>query len=150
MSEDKFQELVKALRCEYRPEHGSLAHCRRSSNSRRLSLCVSSIRNENSFIPGQCILWDNNHIVYEGKLDGKRLLNKLNKFGVCHVEITTVDDMEQGLKGKCMCLGDQNCCRRKCALKKQTLIVNDFQVPLYKSKHQGLFISAVEEEALEN
>ena len=118
MDTTQFKQLIKKIEANYTSCTGSIAQMRGCNKHNPLSICCSSFRNEGEFVPTQCIVWDDNKIVYEGKLKSGLLKAKLNKYKRCCAEITSADEIEANTPGEFLCFGDpDNCPDKKCKYK---------------------------------
>ena len=118
MEKPVFDALCMDIRRMFCQGVGVIAHCRTYSNSRSaLELCVSSCRNP-GLVPTDCILWNENVVLYEGPFQRYELRRLLTRFKVCCVELTTASDMEVGVEGKAKCMGNSmECACKKCKFK---------------------------------
>lgn len=120
MDKQAFKSMLDGIEGNFSPTSGLVVHLRKQSNGHCLSLCTSIFRNI-GMVPEECLVWNDEDLVYEGALDNKKLFNVLNKHKVCCAEYTSVDLMEQGQKGMFMCLGDTcSCTNRKCKLRRRS------------------------------
>lgn len=118
MDTTQFKQLIKKIEANYTSCTGSIAQMRGCNKHNPLSICCSSFRNEGEFVPTQCIVWDDNKIVYEGKLKSGLLKAKLNKYKRCCAEITSADEIEANTPGEFICFGDpETCPDKKCKYK---------------------------------
>lgn len=112
MTQEKFDFLVDTLVSNFSVSRGVIGNMRSAKSRKPYTICVSNTRNKNTLVPTECIVWDGEDVFYEGKLRSKRLKNKLDKVGVCCMELTTAEQMEKG-KGDFICLGDYKTCKGK-------------------------------------
>ena len=107
------QSLVTSLiNANYSINHGVVINFRSEKVRTPICLCVSNYRNKDKLVPTNCIVWRKDSKLYEGPIKSKRLWNKLKKFNLCCVEVTSAKDMEYGY-GDFICMSDAQCC--KCA-----------------------------------
>lgn len=99
----QFRDLVELLQVEFSPTTGSMAFCC-GRPTKGLSICCSCIRNS-GMLATECIVWHNEKVKYEGKLNSYKLKNLLNRWGVCRVQITNVMRLEDGDRGEPVCMG---------------------------------------------
>lgn len=112
MTQEKFDFLVSTLVNNFSVSRGVIGNMRTAKSRHPYTICVSNTRNKNTLVPTDCIVWDGEDVLYEGKLNSKRLKNKLSKLGVCCMELTTAEQMEKG-RGDFICLGDYKTCKGK-------------------------------------
>lgn len=118
MDSTQFKQLIKKLEANYTSCTGSIAQMRGCNKHMPISICCSAFRNEGEFVPTECIVWDDNKIIYQGKLKSGILKAKLNKYKRCCAEITSADEIEANTPGEFLCFGDpDNCPDKKCKYK---------------------------------
>lgn len=118
MDSTQFKQLIKKIEANYTSCTGSIAQMRGCNKHMPISICCSAFRNEGEFVPTECIVWDDNKIIYEGKLESGILRAKLNKYKRCCAEITSADEIETNTPGEFLCFGDpDNCPDKKCKYK---------------------------------
>lgn len=109
MTEQNFKFLVKTLVSHYSTNHGIIAHMRNGIHRTPYSICVGTLRNAGKIMPTDCVVWHGEKLIYKGKLNSKRLYNKLDSLNLCSMELTTAAEMERG-EGKYICLGNYKDC----------------------------------------
>lgn len=120
MDKQNFKRLVKALKTEFTPNTGAVAHCVGRPN-KGLTICCSSIDNQ-GFVPQMCIVWHQGDLKYFGALDRYKLRMLLDRWGVCRATVTNVFDMQAGIKRTPICLADKCTCKnKKCMIRKEYL-----------------------------
>lgn len=118
MDSTQFKQLIKKIEANYTSCTGSIAQMRGCNKHMPISICCSAFRNEGEFVPTECIVWDDNKIIYQGKLKSGILKAKLNKYKRCCAEITSADEIETNTSGEFLCFGDpDNCPDKKCKYK---------------------------------
>lgn len=118
MDSTQFKQLIKKIEANYTSCTGSIAQMRGCNKHMPISICCSAFRNEGEFVPTECIVWDDNKIIYQGKLKSGILKAKLNKYKRCCAEITSADEIEANTPGEFLCFGDpDNCPDKKCKYK---------------------------------
>lgn len=118
MDSIQFKQLIKKIEANYTSCTGSIAQMRGCNKHMPISICCSAFRNEGEFVPTECIVWDDNKIIYQGKLKSGILKAKLNKYKRCCAEITSADEIETNTPGEFLCFGDpDNCPDKKCKYK---------------------------------
>lgn len=118
MDSTQFKQLIKKIEANYTSCTGSIAQMRGCNKHMPISICCSAFRNEGEFVPTECIVWDDNKIIYQGKLKSGILKAELNKYKRCCAEITSADEIEANTPGEFLCFGDpDNCPDKKCKYK---------------------------------
>lgn len=118
MDSTQFKQLIKKIEANYTSCTGSIAQMRGCNKHMPISICCSAFRNEGEFVPTECIVWNDNKIIYQGKLKSGILKAKLNKYKRCCAEITSADEIEANTPGEFLCFGDpDNCPDKKCKYK---------------------------------
>lgn len=118
MDSTQFKQLIKKIEANYTSCTGSIAQMRGCNKHMPISICCSAFRNEGEFVPTECIVWDDNKIIYQGKLKSGILKAKLNNYKRCCAEITSADEIEANTPGEFLCFGDpDNCPDKKCKYK---------------------------------
>lgn len=118
MDKTQFRSLVTKIQSNYTSCTGAVAQMRGVNRHYPVSICVSSFRNNNEFVPTECIVWDDNKILFEGKLTSGYLRRKLSCRELCCAEITSADEIELNTPGEFMCFGDPEKCKdRYCKYK---------------------------------
>ena len=118
MDSTQFKQLIKKIEANYTSCTGSIAQMRGCNKHMPISICCSAFRNEGEFVPTACIVWNDNKIIYQGKLKSGILKAKLNKYKRCCAEITSADEIEANTPGEFLCFGDpDNCPDKKCKYK---------------------------------
>lgn len=147
----KFQKLVQLAVSNFSTNKGVILNLRSQTVRVPLSLCLSARRNKGKLVPDSCILWQGDEMVYQGKLNCKKLENILEKYDLCCFEVTNAEDMENGA-GDFLCLGNHlecSCKTCKCRaedyytrLKMKYDILNDDEVTLPKSNMHDVIVTA--------
>lgn len=120
MTKQNFKILVQALKTEFTPRTGAVAHCVGRPN-KGLTICCSCIDNQ-GFVPDTCIVWHQGELKYFGKLQRYKLRMLLDRWGVCRATVTNVYDMEDHIKRAPICLADKCTCKnKKCSIRKEFL-----------------------------
>lgn len=114
--ENKIDFLIHILTVNYSTFNGVIGQLKVPEKRYPLSLCISTLRNENKLIPDSCSLWDSDKLLFQGKLKSKRLRKLLERFDPCRLEITNSKDMEYG-HGDYVCLCDSLTCPYSCECK---------------------------------
>ena len=112
MTQEKFDFLIDTLVSSFSVSRGVIGNMRSAKSRKPYTICVSNTRNKGTLVPTDCIVWDGEDTIYEGKLRSKLLKRKLDKLEVCCMELTTAEDMEKG-RGDFICLGDYKTCKSK-------------------------------------
>lgn len=139
MTQDQFNSLISETVAMYSSSQGSILYLReQGNNSEPISICLSSLRNQNRIVPSECIVWDDDRVLYEGNIRSKKLYNKLKKYSFCCAEITSARDLNKR-RGELCCLGcREECDNKKCPCKKETFANKQLNVATIKFSFKTL------------
>ena len=113
MTEETYAFILKTLKSNYSTLNGVIGQLKVSGSRFPWSLCISTIRNEGRLCPDSGSLWDGDKLLFQGKLNSRKLKRILMEADPCRLEITNSKDMEYG-HGDYVCLCSSDTCNDKC------------------------------------
>lgn len=138
MTPANFKRMCADIRRMWTRKDGLVAKLGTGGLKRVLRICVSSTDNT-GLIAENCKVWDDDALVYEGKIEDDGLKELLTSACVCRGELLTGLDMAAGRQGKRICYGTRNGCPKACPLagRKQRLVGEEAQKALVKALQEG-------------
>lgn len=89
MTNEQFRKLVAGIQCRWSDKEGliALAYSADYTDGKVLRICVGTVNNT-GIVASDCLVWLEEDMLYQGKLDDKALKKLLDSNHICHIEYT--------------------------------------------------------------